>query len=328
MSSWRFMQTIPSSLIGIDVVNRDVVWASGGFDGPDESGSPGLVVRTLDGGQSWENVTPPDAGGLTFRDVRAFGRDHVLALASGESQGSRIYRTVNGGATWRLVFENWEKEAFYNGIAFFDAIHGLAMSDPVLGTFRILTTDDGGWTWKVAPTKGMPDALPDEFGRATGTCLVTKGPHDAWFGTQPSDANARVFHTDDRGRTWSVADTPIPGDPEFGIASLAFWDTRHGLALGGGDPSSNKPSVVARTTNGGRTWRRVRSLAGFRLNMAVVPSNRRDTAVAVGLTGSDITTNGGRTWRRFDQNDLRGVSCTEGACWAVGKDLKAAELLR
>ena len=201
------------------------------------------------------------------------------------------------------------------------------MSDPVSGTFRILTTDDGGWTWNVAPTTGMPDALPDEFGRATGTCLVTKGPHDAWFGTS-SGANARVFHTADRGRTWSVADTPIAGDPEFGIASLAFWDTRHGLALGGGHPSSDKPSVVARTTNGGRTWKRVRSLAGFRLNLAVVPANRRDTAVAVGLTGSDITTNGGRTWRQFDQTDLRGVGCTGDACWAVGKNLVAAQLLR
>jgi photosystem II stability/assembly factor-like uncharacterized protein len=331
MSSWRFMQTVTtSSLVGIDVVNREIVWAAaGGFDAPGEPHSPGVVVRTVDGGQSWQDVTPSGGADLDFHDVEAFDRNHALALAVGLAEASKIYRTADGGASWELVFENQEPDAFYDGIAFFDPVHGLALSDPVGGKFRILTTGDGGRTWQVAPTNGMPPALPNEFARATGTCLVTKGPQDAWFGTQPEGPNSRVFHTRDRGHTWSAVTTPIPGAPQFGIASLTFWDAQHGLALGGGKPDTNAPSLVAVTADGGTTWSQVGSPAGFRTSIALAPTNIRDTAVAVGLTGSDFTTDGGHTWQLFDQTDLRGVNCKQNvSCWAVGKSGMAAELMR
>jgi photosystem II stability/assembly factor-like uncharacterized protein len=244
--------------------------------------------RTVDGGQSWHDVTPPGGGILTFHDMEAFDGNQVLVLAVGSGQDSKIFRTADGGASWELVFENKQGHAFYDGIAFFDPAHGIALSDPVAGKFCILATGDGGRTWQVASTNGMPPALHGEFAHATGTCPVTNGPHDAWFGTR----NSRVFHTSDGGLTWSVVTTPIPGDPQFGIASLAFRDTQHGLALGGSAPGTpTAPSVVAATADGGTTWSQVGSPAGFRLNMALV----RDTAVAVGFTGSDFSTDDGQT---------------------------------
>jgi photosystem II stability/assembly factor-like uncharacterized protein len=326
--SWRFVTTVTtSSLNGIDVVNREIVWAAGAFDVSvlGESQTPGVVVRTVDGGQSWQDVTPPGGQGFIFHDVEAFDRNHALALAVGLGTDSRIFRTDDGGASWKRVFENQEPDAFYDAIAFFDPEHGIAMSDPVAGKFRILATEDGGRTWQVAPTNGMPPALPTEFAHATGTCLVTNGPQDAWFGT----SNSRVFHTRDRGFTWSVVTTPIPGDPQqFGIASLAFWDTQHGLALGGGDPGTNAPSVVAVTADGGTTWSQGGSPAGFRISISV-PTNDRDTAVVVGFTGSDFTTDGGHSWHLLDQGDLRGANCKLNvSCWAVGKNGMAAELRR
>ncbi len=286
------------------------------------------MVRTVDGGKSWLDVTPPGGEHLTFRDIEAFDSNQALVLTTGLAGASRIYQTDDGGDNWDLVFKNRNPEANYDGIAFFDRNHGIALSDPVGGKFRILTTDDGGRTWRVASTSGMPPALPAEVARATGTCLITNGPQDAWFGTQPDGASSRVFHTRDRGHIWSAVTTPIPGAPDFGIASLAFWDTQRGLILGGGAPGTDSPSVVAATADGGATWSRLGSLTGFRVNMALIPTHNRDTAVAVGLTGSDITTDGGQTWYQFDQTDLRGVSCQRNAgCWAVGKDFIAAELM-
>lgn len=326
--SWRFMRTVTPSLVGIDVVNRAVVWACGSFQGPGEDFGPGIVVKTEDGGQTWQDVTPPGGEHLAFHDLEVFDPNHALAVAVGPGDASKIYRTANGGKKWDVVFQNQEPQAFYDGIAFFDRQNGIAVSDPVNGKFRILTTNDGGQSWQVASSNGMPPALSIEGVRATGTSLVAKGPRDAWFGTVAEPDNSRVFHTRDRGHTWSVASTPIPGLPaDFGIASLAFWDTQHGLALGGGWPSTNRPSVAAATTDGGTTWSRVGSPDGFRTNMAPVPTSGSDTAVAVGFTGSDITTDGGRTWHLFDQTDLRGINCAgNGDCWAVGKDLMAAEL--
>jgi photosystem II stability/assembly factor-like uncharacterized protein len=314
---WRFTQTVTtSSLLAVAVVNRDIVWAAdGGFEPPGEPLNPGVVVRTVDGGQSCQDITPPGGKDLKFHDVKAFDRNHALVLAVGFGEDSKVFRTADG-AHWDLVFQNEEPEAFYDGIAFFNRRPGIALSDPVEGKFRILATDDGGHHWHVASTDGMPPAMDREAGRATGTCLVTRGLHHAWFGTQPDGPNSRVFRTRDRGHTWSVATTPIPGGPDqFGIASLAFRDTQHGLALGGSGPDTDAPSVIAATADGGATWSRVGSPAGFRTSISI-PTNRRRFAVAAGFTGSDFATDGGDTWHLFDQTDLRGVNCKRNvSCW-------------
>jgi photosystem II stability/assembly factor-like uncharacterized protein len=319
-----------SNLLGIDVVNRDVVWASGAGPEVDPSSSPGVVVRTVDGGQSWQDVTPPGGQAMAFHDVKAFDRDRALALSVGFGEASKIFRTIDGGANWELRFENKDPDAFYDGIAIFDENRAIALSDPVnpaKGKFRILATVNGGDTWDVVPTAGMPEALNHEVARATGRCLITTGRLTALFGTQTrGPGDSRVFRTGDGGLSWDVAPIPIPGNPEFGVASLAFWDAQHGLALGGGGPHPEKPSVVARTADGGASWAAVGSPSGFRINIAVVATNLMDTAVAVGFTGSDITTDGGKTWRRFDQTDLRGIDCADGSCWAVGKGGRAARL--
>jgi photosystem II stability/assembly factor-like uncharacterized protein len=343
--SWRLMQAATTSnLGGVHVVDREIVWAVGGFDRPSdlEPQTPGVVVRTVDRGHSWEDVTPPGGEQMIFHDVKAFGRNLAFVLALGSGEDSKIYRTDDGGANWRVVFVNDDPDAFYDGIAFFgrDPDHGIAFSDPVGGKFPILTSDDGGHHWRVAPTGGMPAALDGEDGRATGSCLVTQGPDHAWFGTQPDGPNARVFRTDDHGQTWRVATTPIPAkssdNTEFGIASLAFRDTRHGLALGGRSPRTpTTPSVVAETTDGGRTWTQVGPPAGFRTSLTFAG----DITVTVGFTGSDFSTDEGHTWQHFDDTDLRGVHCHTGeiqhgtghrlvSCWAVGENGVAAELMR
>lgn len=155
-------------------MNRSVVWAVGG--GVAGATNDGTVVRTVDGGHSWRNVTPPGGQARLFRDVEAFDRNNALVLAVGEGDDSRIYRTVDGGTTWNAVFVNSDPRAFYDCMAFFDDRHGLAVSDPVDGKFPILATGDGGRTWRLASTSGMPPALTDEYGRATGTCLVAGQP--------------------------------------------------------------------------------------------------------------------------------------------------------
>jgi hypothetical protein len=43
------------------------------------------------------------------------------------------------------------------------------------------------------------------------------------------------------------------------------------------------------------------------------------TAVAVGLTGSDVSYDAGRHWTGFDSGQFDTVSCApDGACWASG----------
>ncbi len=174
--SWQLTPTgVDARFRGLSAVSAQVAWAGG---------SGGTVLRTTDRGRTWRNVSPPGVADLLFRDIEAFDARRAVVLAIGEGEASRIYVTSDGGAHWREAFRNDDPRAFYDCTAFFDQRRGLALSDPVDGRFRILATEDGGRSWRVRPTTGMPAALPGEFAfAASGTCLVTSGPRDAWFAT-------------------------------------------------------------------------------------------------------------------------------------------------
>ncbi|MYT22881.1 oxidoreductase, partial [Streptomyces sp. SID7760] len=162
---------------GLAAVSRSTAWVAG---------TKGTVLRTVDGGRSWRDVSPPGAvaEGLELRDIEAFDARHAVALSIGEGAASRVLRTEDGGATWAESFRNPDPRAFYDCLTFFDSRHGLAVSDPVDGKFRILSTDDGGRNWAVLPSTGMPDALAGEAGfAASGQCLVSAGPRDVWLAT-------------------------------------------------------------------------------------------------------------------------------------------------
>ncbi|GAB3156077.1 oxidoreductase [Micromonospora sonneratiae] len=323
--SWQLSETGSTArLRGLAPINDRVAWASG---------SGGTVLRTVDGGATWQQVGPDVEPTLQFRDIEAFDADHAVILSIGAGGESRIYRTSDGGQSWTETFRNDDERAFYDCMAFFDRRHGLALSDPVDGRFRILSTSDGGQSWAVLPSAGMPSALEGEFAfAASGTCLITadRGPDVAWFATG-GGTEARVFRTDDRGRTWRVTDTPMPSGPSAGIYTLAFRDPRHGIALGGdyATPTS-APDGAAVSRDGGRSW----TLAGrqpgeYRSGAAWVARAGGQTALTVGPTGSDISYDGGRNWRRFDTGSFDSVECVaDGACWASGEQGRIAVLRR
>lgn len=294
---------------GVSVVGRNVVWASG---------TSGTVLRTIDGGKTWRSGSVPGASDLDFRDVQAFDERTAYILSSGPGEKSRIYKTNDGGAHWNLQFTNPDPKGFFDALAFWDAKNGLALGDPVAGEFVIFSTADGGAHWSRQHT---PPALAGEGAfAASGTCLVVLGKKEAWFGTGGPGA-ARVFHSQERGRTWAVAAAPLRNDgPGAGIFSLAFSDALHGIAVGG---DYNKPGEsvrnIAMTADGGRTWTAPAGNppAGFR--SAVAYFSDRRIWIALGTSGSDVSRDGGKTWKHFDDaayNAIGGSFSTNA--WAVG----------
>jgi photosystem II stability/assembly factor-like uncharacterized protein len=311
------VQPTTAELRGLSVVSAQVVWASG---------QRGTVLRTIDGGTTWRVDTVPGASTLDFRAIAATSADVAHVLSIGDS--SRIYRTTDGGRTWSLRFTSTRKGSFFDAIQFWDARHGLAMSDPVDGRFLIVTTDDGGASWQEMPGDGMPAALPGEGAfAASGTCLVVRGERDAWL-VSGGAATARVFHSTDRGRTWSVVDTPMrAGIPSAGIFSIALADAGHGVITGGdyAQPALRGRNVAV-TSDSGRTWTLIDSTtspAGYRSAVAYWPGTNGSGLTAVGTTGTDVSHDGGRRWTRTDSvpyNSLALVS-DGGRCvlgWAVG----------
>jgi photosystem II stability/assembly factor-like uncharacterized protein len=317
--SWHLTPTgSDARLRGLSAVSLRVAWASG---------SMGTVLRTVDRGSTWENVSPPGTATLQFRDIEAFDADHAVILSVGNGSDSRVYVTSDAGRHWTLTFVNDDPNAFYDCMTFFDRKRGLALSDPPDGRFfRIIATDDGGRSWHVVQAD-MPPALPGEFAfAASGQCITSEGGRRAWFGTG-GGAQARVFRSDDRGQSWQVFATPIRSGPSAGIFALAFRDRQRGLAAGGDFtlPAAS-PDALALTTDGGTSWQLAADAPNqYRSGAAWVKGHE---ALVVGPTGSDVTFDGGRTWRRFDSGSFDTADCAGGgACWASGEHGRVAYLV-
>ncbi len=303
---------------GLDAVDKRVAWVGG---------SAGEVLRTTDGGKTWRDVSPPDTAGLLFRDVEAESARRASVLSIGTGDASRIYTTTDGGRNWRLAFVNDHPDAFYDCMDFFaGGRRGLALSDPVDGKFRIAATDDWGRSWHVLPTRGMPPAVAGEFAfAASGTCLVTSGGRDAWFGT--GGPASRVFHSRDGGFSWKVTAAPIPAAEAGGVFSLAFRNPREGVMVGGDFTAPENGADASGFTRDGDTWRGGGDLSGYRSGVDWL-TGARATLIAVGPTGSDVTYDGGRRWKAFDAAPYDAVDCVPGTCWASGPDGAVAVLAR
>lgn len=300
---------------GLSVVSENVIWASG---------TGGTVIKTTDGGKNWSVIKVPEAEKLDFRDIEAFDANTAYILSIGEGESSRIYKTTDGGKTWKLQFKNTNPKAFFDALAFWDRNNGMAMSDPVDGKYFLMKTTDGE-NWMQADTDKMAEAKKGEAAfAASGTCLLTQGNSNIFLVS--GGADARVFRSNNRGLTWFVAETPIvKGDPSQGIFSIAMFDAKRGIIVGGNyENAEDVTNNLAFTTDGGKTWTLAKGLNGYRSGAAYID---KKTIIAVGSSGSDLTTDGGETWKNLDKENYNAVKAKgKRAIWAVGANGLVAKL--
>jgi photosystem II stability/assembly factor-like uncharacterized protein len=310
---------VTARLRGVSAISDRVAWASG---------AGGTVLRTADGGATWQKLAVPDADKLDFRDVDAVSDTSAYILSIGPGPASRIYKTSDAGAHWVLQFTNDDPKAFFDAMAFWDGEHGLAISDSVDGAFVILTTRDGRTWTRVTPDK-LPPALPNEGAFAgSGTNIAVVGRDRAWIGTGAA-TRCRVLRTSDGGATWTIAETPVAASASAGIFSIAFRDTQHGMTVGG-DFRKEKDAVdnAAATSDGGTTWTKVSGLGGFRSVIAVVPGLKQSW-LAVGPSGSDLSTDDGRSWIAIAGDGYHAFSFARRGRvgWGVGESGRIGKLI-
>ena len=288
-------------------VPAPVVWASG---------SNGVILKSIDEGTTWKRLHMAGGDALDFRGIVAFKASTAYVMSSGEGEKSRIYKTTDGGETWTLQYTDKRKEFFLDSIACLSETHCFALSDPIDGKFLLLNTTDGQ-LWNPLSSSNMPAALPSEGAfAASNTCLALSGA-DIFFGT--GGPAARVFHSSDSGRTWSVAETPIThGNASSGIFSIVRANEKT-IAVVGGDYQDPKRTsgVAAYSLDEGKTWQlAAQQPGGYRSAVAHINDGRW---VAVGPTGEDISGDFGVHWKRTDSLNLNAAALLDiWTGWAVG----------
>ncbi len=146
----------------IRMVTPTLGWGIGGLEGAQDH-----VLRTLDGGTTWQDVTPPEpapaAGDPAKAAVGAFldgqvGRViYYEAALSPAPAEPRVWATEDGGASWTasqpVALDFLGSTDFPPMLRFADADHGwLLAQQGAAGMHRypvyLLHTGDGGRTWE------------------------------------------------------------------------------------------------------------------------------------------------------------------------------------
>lgn len=322
--AWRMLTSgVDASLRGLCVVDANVLWVSG---------TDNTVLRSVDGGESFENVSLSVDEALDFRDIHAFDADHAVILSAG--QPARVYVTDNGGRDWSMSFEHPDERAFFDALSFWNRNDGIAMSDPIDGRVLLIKTSDGGKTWFELGDVRRPKSLIGEAGfAASGTNMRVLGNgvvHIALGGATEDKiaTTSRVVSSYDGASVWTSSLVPVPRSASAGIFSMAFDSAGNGVAVGG---DYKRPELqtgnIALTNDGGKTWLKPSGTSplGFRSGVAVREHGDQRLWVTVGTNGTDLSRDDGNSWQPASETGFHAVQFVGQAGFASGSDGRIAK---
>ncbi len=300
-----------SSLRGISVVDSLTAWASG---------ANGTILRTIDGGKTWNKFTVKGFEVLDYRDIEAF--DENTAIVMSVDAPAFFFKTTDGGKNWKRRYMNRDAKIFFDGFAFWDSKSGIAFSDPIDEKFYIVVTKDGGDTWKEIPDINIPRALKNEGGfAASGTSIAVNGFENVWIGSG-GGFKSQIYMSQDAGLNWRTIDAPLRNSiSSGGVFSIAFKDDLNGVAVGGDyKEDKNKIGNCAISDDGGLSWIPIQEKqpAGFR--SCVAWNDFMKYYLTTGTSGSDYSIDDGKTWTWINNNSFNsiGISKKDGSCFMVG----------
>ncbi len=274
-------------------------------------GRHGTILRSSDGGKTWDKVLLPKiAKDYDFTDVAFADTMHGLVVGSSNSARNLFMLTEDGGAHWTPVrFRSkgalWHvafptpKEAWAVGdfgYIYHSSDGGMTWArqkSPHTSPFIyatsvlfhnsrngfvttsdgfVLATSDGGKNWKVSARRVQGINALASF----------QGKNRFWaFG-----ADGTALRTDDFGATWKVLSKSIREH----LLAVSFVSPNFGWAVG-------TNATILRTGNGGLSWIQCKSPVPSNITLRGVFFVHASRGWVVGDRGKILTTDdGGQTW--------------------------------
>jgi len=272
----------------------------------------GTILRSTDGGLSWDMQSSPTSSnlyGLSVGDAqRALAVGCQVAPDLSCQSRATILRTTDGGISW-VDISGLHRRPLY-AVSFFNANIGTAVG----GNEIILRTTDGGDHWTSMPWRKIFRGWFRE--RPLSGVGVSFGDPDIGFAVGTNqDGSPALMRTRDGGVSWTVWRPGDPGFPWIGgpeyMLAVSFLDANTGW-IGGADfaPSdrSARPAVV--TTDGGATW------SGPLMQHPIGGENAY-VILALSVVGTDSVWAVGYILELITRNIQPLVARTDGASWTV-----------
>jgi photosystem II stability/assembly factor-like uncharacterized protein len=197
-------------------------------------GGNGLVIRTTNGGKSWEKLKAPtrrELHAVHFANSRVgyiAGREKFLDKITDEVWGSiEIFCTKNGGETWRSCYKENKPSSVFQ-------ITTLSESEALvaLDGNRLISTDNQGTTWHLVDLSGK---------QVSSVALAADG--SLWV----VGYKGTFERSEDRGRTWRHVVSFSGDTADRKWEEVAFNQAGMGIAVG-------ESGSLAVTADRGKIW--------------------------------------------------------------------------
>ncbi|WP_460501663.1 WD40/YVTN/BNR-like repeat-containing protein, partial [Hymenobacter agri] len=310
----------------LDAIDANTAWTVGNGMIAGQYVQP-QVALTVNAGQTWtvSNLPVNTADEEDFTAMSAVNATTAWATTANFGVGGRILRTTDGGQTWTVqssstVYGN--ADSYPDMIHFFSATEGVTVGDPTTasnGAMEMYTTTNGGTTW--TPVANPPTAQSNEF--PVGSPPAAIGNH-IWFAT----VTGRVFHSTDKGLTWTVVTTPAG---QINLGTLVFRDAQNGLLVVA-NTATTKHKIFS-TADGGTTWTPVTYTGPLHgVGLSAVPGTTQyvstGTDLGNGDAGSSYSRDNGLTWVAIEatNNHLVTEFVSSSAGWSSALLINGTQL--
>ena len=288
-------QELPSSVRALKVYNDQEIWFAG---------SKGIFGFTKDAGTTWtiDSMTYENKP-IHFRAITLTSK--AVFLMTIESP-ALIFKSDHYGSKWELVYKEENEKAFYDAIAFWDDQNGIAMGDPTEDCLSILITKNGGADWQKVACEKLPKTVEGEAAFAASNSNIALNGENVWIVS--GGVKSRVFHSNNKGNTWQVYDTPIiQGAQMTGIFSIDFWDDKNGIIIGGDwNEKEKKTQNKAITNDGGKTWHLIADgqHPDYRSCIKYAPNSNGKFILTTGIPGTSYSVDSGKSWQKIHEEDF------------------------
>ena len=275
----------------IHFISAETGWASGYLG----DGIGGAILKTTDGGDSWQPVSE-----LVSPSDLQFIEPQLARALVGRGADRELVETTDGGRTWATL----ATPSNLSSICFSDADHGWAATGD-----EVLHTTDGGRNWPTA------FVVPPDLTYASAGHISCLGEDVAWVlltgGAGSSNWTYALYRTVDAGINWEPVlahQYPQLDVPDRGAAPGALRLIDQSTAyftLYCGACGVENYSILA-TNDAGNSWTSPAAIPGLR--SAVIAFHDADRGWAAGASyGPEVgmakaviltTADGGQTWTK------------------------------
>lgn len=231
VSSSTYAPVLPSvpapSLVGFDML--DVM---NGWGVTDTS-----LVRTLDGGVNWENMTPPGISSLGYAASVYFfdPLNGWVVTAAPDYVNGTLYHTTDGGVNWTSLpvpFSGGQMDFVDVSTGFILVGRGAAAGSSAVDVY---STTDGGASW--SPVYIMQPGADDTvntlpFGGQKSGFAFLDGTHGWVGGSIPMDGVIYLYSSSDGGHIWAKQSVNLPAGYETSmteVGSPRFFNEKDGF---------------------------------------------------------------------------------------------------